>query len=189
EPQRSRADTITRSGGRCDVPRGEPEYHGATAMNRKPQVCLEIEVDLAPAATGDAEAGTARRVERHIDTCAPCRGEFQRYREIDGVVGALRRAPVGAGGMARAREALESRLADLRSRLMSYRIFPSPLGHILIGRSEHGVSLVEYLGDRSDLGASRLSRIAGVEPQEDGAEIETLYRELLEYLKGDSTRP
>ena len=157
-------------------------------MNRKPRVCLEIEADLVAAASGDAEAGIAHRVERHIDACAPCRGEFQRYREIDGVVGALRRAPVAAESMAHSREALESRLADLRSRLVSYRIFPSPLGHILIGRSELGVSLVEYLGDGTDLGASRLSRAAGVEAQEDGAEIEALYRELLEYLKGDRTR-
>jgi methylated-DNA-[protein]-cysteine S-methyltransferase len=157
-------------------------------MNRKPQVCVEIEADLVATAIGDAEAESARRVERHIDTCAPCRGEFQRYREIDSVVGSLRRAPVAAESMVRSREALESRLADLRSRLVSYRIFPSPLGHILIGRSEHGVSLVEYLGDRTDLGASRLSGAPGVEPQEDGAEIEALYRELLEYLRGDRRR-
>jgi methylated-DNA-[protein]-cysteine S-methyltransferase len=157
-------------------------------MSRKPKICLEIEADLVAAASGDAESGIAHRVERHIDACAPCRGEFQRYREIDGVVGALRRAPVAAEGVARSRETLESRLADLRSRLVSYRIFPSPLGHILIGRSELGVSLVEYLGRRTDLGASRLSRAAGVEAQEDGAEIEALYRELLEYLKGDRTR-
>jgi anti-sigma factor RsiW len=70
-------------------------------MNRKPQICLEIEADLVAAATGDAEVGTARRVERHIDVCGPCRGEFHRYREIDGVVGALRRAPAAAGGVAR----------------------------------------------------------------------------------------
>jgi methylated-DNA-[protein]-cysteine S-methyltransferase len=157
-------------------------------MKGKPQSCLEIEVDLVAAATGDAEPGAVHRVERHIDFCAPCRGEFQRYREIDGVVGALRRGPAAAESVARAREGLESRLADLRSRLVSYRIFPSPLGHILIARSEHGVSLVEYLGARTDLAASRLSRATGVEPQEDGADIEALFRELLEDLRGDRTR-
>ncbi len=156
-------------------------------MTRKPQMCLEIEPDLVAAATGDAEPGAARRVEHHIDACGACRREFHRYREIEGVVGALRRAPAAAGE-ALAREGLESRLADLRSRLVSYRVFPSPLGHILIARSEHGVSLVEYLHGRADLRASRLSRVAGVELQEDGAEIETLYRELLEYLRGDRTR-
>ena len=157
-------------------------------IKRKPQVCLEIESDLVAAATGDAEPGAARRVEHHIGACAACRVEFGRYREIDGVVGALRRAPAAADSVARAREGLEARLADLRSRLVSYRVFPSPLGHILIARSEHGVSLVEYLDERADLGASRLSRIAGVETQEDGAEIEALYRELLEYLRGDRVR-
>jgi len=157
-------------------------------MKRKPQVCMEIEPDLVAAATGDAEPGAARRVEEHIDSCGACRGEYHRYREIEGVVGALRGAPAAAESVARARQGLESRLADLKSRLVSYRVFSSPLGRILIARSEHGVSLVEYLDGGVDLSTSRLRRIAGVELQEDGAEIETLYRELVEYLRGDRTR-
>jgi len=156
-------------------------------MTPKPNVCLQIEPDLVAAATGDAESGAARRVEDHIVSCRTCRREFDRYREIDGAMGALRRAPA-ASGEARAREGLESKLADLRSRLVSYRVFPSPLGHILIARSEQGVSLVEYLHHGTDLKASRLHRVAGVELQEDGAEVETLHRELLEYLRGDRTR-
>ena len=157
-------------------------------MKRKSQVCVEIEPDLVAAATGDAEPGAARRVEQHIDSCGACRGEYHRYREIEGVVGALRGAPAAAESVARARQGLESRLADLKSRLVSYRVFSSPLGRILIARSEHGVSLVEYLDGGVDLSTSRLRRIAGVELQEDGAEIETLYRELMEYLRGDRTR-
>ena len=149
---------------------------------------MEIEPDLVAAATGDAEPGAARRVEQHIDSCGACRGEYHRYREIEGVVGALRGAPAAAESVARARQGLESRLADLKSRLVSYRVFSSPLGRILIARSEHGVSLVEYLDGGVDLSTSRLRRIAGVELQEDGAEIETLYRELMEYLRGDRTR-
>src|SRR4029077_11203304 len=129
------------------------------AMTRKARVCLEIEPDLIAAATGDAEPSTARRVEHHIDSCGACRSEFHRYREIEGVVGALRRTPAGAESAARAREGLESKLADLKSRLVSYRVFPSPLGHILIARSEHGVSLVEYLDGGVDLSTSRLRRL------------------------------
>jgi len=155
-------------------------------MKRKPSVCVEIEPDLVAAATGDAEPGAVHRVEAHIDSCGACRDEFHRYREIEGVVGTLRRTPSEAESLTRARQGLESRLADLRSRLVSYRVFPSPLGRILIARSEHGVSLVEYLD--GDLRTSRLSRIGGVELQEDGAEIETLHRELMEYLRGDRTR-
>src|SRR4029453_16805039 len=135
-------------------------------MKRKPQVCVEIEPDLVAAATGDAEAGAVRHVEHHIDSCGACRGEFHRYREIEGVVGALRRTPAGAESAGRAREGLESKLADLKSRLVSYRVFPSPLGHILIARSEHGVSLVEYLHGRADVKASRLGRLAGGRAQE-----------------------
>ncbi|HKQ66832.1 MAG TPA: methylated-DNA--[protein]-cysteine S-methyltransferase [Methylomirabilota bacterium] len=157
-------------------------------MKRKPQVCVEIEPDLVAAATGDADPGAVHRVEQHIDACGACRGEFHRYREIEGVVGALRRAPSEAESLSRALHGLESQLADLRSRLVSYRVFPSPLGRILIARSEHGVSLVEYLDSRNDLSTSRLRRLPGVELQEDGAEIEALYRELMEYLRGDRKR-
>jgi len=157
-------------------------------MTRKPRACVEIEHDLIAAASGDAQPSAARRVEHHIHACGACRGEFHRYREIEGVVHTLRRAPAASEGEAHARAGLESRLADLRSRLVSYRVFPSPLGHILIARSEHGVSLVEYLQGRSDVNSSRLGRMTGVELQEDGAEIETFYRELLEYLRGDRTR-
>src|SRR3982074_3181563 len=84
-------------------------------MKRKPQVCVEIEPDLVAAATGDAEPGAVHRVEQHIDSCGACRGEFHRYREIEGVVGALRRAPAAAEGVARARQGLESRLPAPRS--------------------------------------------------------------------------
>ncbi len=157
-------------------------------MTRKHPACVEIEPDLIAAATGDAEPSATRRVEHHILSCGACHEEFRRYREIEGVVGALRRAPAAAASVARARQGLESKLADLRSRLVSYRVFPSPLGHILIARSEHGVSLVEYLHGRTDVKTSRLGRISGVALQEDGAEIEALYRELLEYLRGDRTR-
>ena len=156
-------------------------------MKHKPQSCREIEADLIATATGDAEPVARGRVEDHIGFCAACRGDFQRYREIDGVVGVLRREPAMEGAV-RARERLESRLADLRSRLMMYRVFPSPLGNILIARSEHGVSLVEYLGERTGFKFSRLAQVAGVEAQEDGLEVEALYRELLEYLQGERTR-
>ena len=157
-------------------------------MKVKPQACLKIEVDLVAVATGDAEGAVRGRVEDHIGFCAACRGDFQRYREIDGVVGALRRSPADGEGAVRARETLESRLADLRSRLMMYHVFPSPLGNILIARSEHGVSLVEYLGERTGFKSSRLSQVGGVEAQEDGVEVEALYRELLDYLHGKRTR-
>lgn len=150
--------------------------------------CCAIEPDLIATATREAEPSAARRVEAHIGRCASCRGEFEQYRAIEGAVGALRGEPLPAAHLARARAALESRLADLRTRLVEYRVFPSPLGPILIARSEQGVSLVEYLGSRRGLGGSRLGRVAGVEAVEDGAEVEALYRELLEYLEGRRTR-
>jgi methylated-DNA-[protein]-cysteine S-methyltransferase len=67
---------------------------------------------------------------------------------------------------------------------VAYRIFPSPLGHILIGRSEHGIAVVEYLHGGSSLRASRLARVEGVEAVPGGEELERLQRDLLDYITG-----
>lgn len=157
-------------------------------MSSKPSECLEIEADLLAAATGDAEPAVVRRVQDHIGPCAGCREAFERYWAIDGLARELRSVSPPTADIALARQHLESRLSDLRSRLVTYRVFPSPLGRILIARSEQGVSLVEYLGRGTTLRGSRLSRLPGLEPVEGGGELETLYQELLEYLDGKRTR-
>lgn len=157
-------------------------------MNSRPSVCVEIERDLVAAATGEAEPGAARRVTEHVGRCAPCRHDFERYRAIEGEVGAMRSHLIAVPHVALARERLEARLADVRSRLVAYRVFPSPFGHILIARSEQGVVLVEYLGRGTTVRASRLAQIGKVEAVEDGGDVESLYRELREYLQGRRTR-
>ena len=77
---------------------------------------------------------------------------------------------------------------DLSRCLLEYRIFPSPLGHILIAQSELGISLIEYLERGRSLKASRLSREPGVEMVEGGEDLETACRDLLEYLHGRRRR-
>lgn len=150
-------------------------------MKQMPQVCREIQEDMVAAAVQEAGARARERVQDHVARCAPCRGEFERYRVLDEAVGTLKREPAPAAEMA-GRAELQVRLADLRSRLLTYRVFASPLGRILIGRTEQGVSLVRFLGRG---GAPRLP---GLEAVTDGGEIERLYRELLEYLQGRRTR-
>jgi len=156
-------------------------------MSTKPAVCVQIEDDLLAAATGEATPDAAQRVEGHLAACGACRQEFQEYRAVEGAVTTLREEPLPSGH-AQARERLATRLADLRKRLLAYRIFPSPLGHILIARSELGISLVEYLERGTSLRASRLSHEPGVELVEGGGEFEEVYRELIEYLHGRRKR-
>jgi methylated-DNA-[protein]-cysteine S-methyltransferase len=152
-------------------------------MTTKHPSCRAIELDLVATATGDAESRSAEHVHRHLDTCASCRDEFGRYRAVDQVARALRPTP-SPDALAQSRAGLESRLADLKQRRVAYRIFPSPLGHILVGRSEHGIALVEYLGAGTSLHASRLGQLEGVEPVPGGPELEGLQRELLDYVAG-----
>jgi methylated-DNA-[protein]-cysteine S-methyltransferase len=156
-------------------------------MSVKPASCRRIELDLVAAATHDAEPEAVRRVAEHVRLCAPCRDEFERYGEIDRAVGAVRAMPAPPEPAARARATLAARLADLRTRLLAYGIFASPLGRLLIARSEHGVALVEYLDEGEGLEASRLRR-ADIGAVENGGEIEALYRDVLDYLEGRRTR-
>lgn len=157
-------------------------------MSAKSAVCVEMEADLVAMATGEGDAAAARRVGAHLERCASCRDEFERYQAIDGEVAAMRSHLLAARHVALARDRLETRLADLRSRLVAYRVFRSPVGPILIARSEQGVLLVEYLGREASLRTSRLRRLGEVEPVENGGETDALYRELREYLEGRRTR-
>ncbi|MBI4594211.1 MAG: hypothetical protein HY728_08340, partial [Candidatus Rokubacteria bacterium] len=156
-------------------------------MKATRNACAEIEQDLIAAATAEADQAAARRVESHVARCAPCAEDYRRYQAVDRAIGAWRHVEAPPAGAGRARKRLDARLADLRHRTVSYRIFPSPLGNILIALSERGVSLIEYLGRARDLAHSRLSRL-DVEPQEDGSEIEGFYHQLLEYLEGRRTQ-
>jgi methylated-DNA-[protein]-cysteine S-methyltransferase len=156
-------------------------------MTRKPSVCAEIEQDLIAVATGEGPEVMMARVDGHVRTCGPCAHELERYRALEQAIGTLR-VPTVDVAVARSRQRIEAGLADLRRRLLVARVFDSPLGPILIARSEEGVTLIEYL---EHLGASlhsRLAKAAGVQIVEDGSDVEALYRELLEYLEGKRTR-
>lgn len=150
--------------------------------------CREIEPDLVAVATGEATPPAVQVVEKHVSRCAPCRDELERYRAVEGLVTELRRAPLPGTDPTLARAELERRLADLRSRLVAFGIFTSPLGPILIARSEQGVSLVEYLDAAGTAAASRLARLAGADAIEDAGETEPLFRDLLDYLEGRRTQ-
>jgi len=157
-------------------------------MSDKPAVCVRIADDLLAAAIGEASPRAVERVERHVAACGSCRRELQGYRALEGTVATMRAEPQPSEQAAQARERLETKLADLRQRLLTYRIFPSPLGHILIARSELGISLVEYLDRGTNLKASRLVNEPGVETAEGGKDLEATYRDLAEYLNGRRRR-
>jgi methylated-DNA-[protein]-cysteine S-methyltransferase len=157
-------------------------------MSPKHPYCVAIEPDLVAAAADEAAQDAARRVQEHVQRCRSCRDAFGRYRAIEGVVGHMRATrPATEADEARAREGLVARLSDLRRGRMTYGVFPSPLGPILIARTADGVSLVEDLGSGGDVGRSVLGRRTDLEAMEDSGTVETFYRELLEYLEGRRT--
>jgi methylated-DNA-[protein]-cysteine S-methyltransferase len=150
--------------------------------------CRAIEKDLLASAIGEADRPAEGRVAAHVAGCQPCRSEHTEYRAIDRHLGVMQAAPVDTRGALQSRERLEARLGDLRSRIVAYRVFESPLGPILLAHSEQGVVLVEYLQGRRDLAASRLARQRGIEAVEDGGEAEGLYRDFRAYVEGRAQR-
>lgn len=156
-------------------------------MSRTQPTCREIEPGLVAVGVGEAPPATIQVVEQHVARCSECRDELHRYRALDGLVADMRRAPRPSVDPSLARAVLESRLADLRRRLLTFGIFSSPLGPILIARSIEGVSMVEYL-ESHGVAASHLARLVGVDAIEDEAETRSLYQDLLDYLEGRRTR-
>jgi O-6-methylguanine DNA methyltransferase len=153
-------------------------------MTPKPSSCRAIESDLVATATGEGGPTAVRRVTEHVQGCASCRDELGRYRAIDTVARGLRDDAPPARDVEASRSALQAKLADLRSRVLRYGIVPSPLGNILVARSEHGVTMVEYLGEAQTLAGSRLRDLTDVDTVEDSAEIARLRDDLLEFLAG-----
>lgn len=154
--------------------------------NRHP-ACREVEPHLLATAAGEAGPAATVRVEEHVARCGPCREDLRQYRAIEELVGTLRDEPLPGDDATLARAELEARLADLRSRVVSFGVFPSPLGPILIARSELGVSLVRYL-DEHGATASQIHRLLGEEAVEDRETTGPLHAELLQYLEGRRTR-
>ena len=157
-------------------------------MTAKHSSCRAIEPDLVATATGDAAPGAEVRVQEHVATCPPCRDEMERYRSIDRLVGEMRRAPVLGDRADVVRGDLEYRLAELRRKAVAARVWQSPLGPMLIAKSEQGVLLVEYLDSERGVAASRALRRAGIEVLADETETEAFYQQILEYLAGERTR-
>ncbi len=156
-------------------------------MTGKHPMCRALEPDIVATAMNEAPVATRDNVHKHVGLCPPCRQDLDRYRSIDQLAGTMRRAPVPHDRADVVRGDLESRLTELRRRMVTCRVWNSPLGPLLIARSEEGVVAVEYL-DTARLSASRLPRMIDMELVEEGVETEPFYQQLLEYLRGERTR-
>jgi O-6-methylguanine DNA methyltransferase len=150
-----------------------------------PTVCSRIEPDLAAVAAREADQATARRVGDHVSGCRSCRERLDAYERVERQTAALRERPAEASLVEAARGRLEEGLADLRSRFARYAVFPSPLGDVLVARSEIGVVWVEYLSGRRGSSVSMLEE-QGLEPIEDRAGLAAIGKTLGVYLAGGS---
>jgi len=151
----------------------------------KPLDCARIETDLAAVAADEGNAAAQRRVSAHIEHCEACRAMLDDYRNVESELAALRERRVDPGHLGQARERLEAGLADLRRRIVRYAIFASPLGNVLVARTEMGVVLVEYLRGHAARWPAMLEA-EGLEPIEDEAELSSLHRDFGNYLAGRS---
>jgi methylated-DNA-[protein]-cysteine S-methyltransferase len=149
----------------------------------KPSVCGRIEPDLVALAAGEAAEKAGQRVNDHLAECSDCRARFAVYQRIEATTASLRARPTDGVTLA-ARERLRGGLADLRSRIARYAIFPSPLGDVLVARTEIGVVFVEYLSGRAHF--KELFEARGLEPIEDERELSAVRKDLDVYFAGRS---
>ncbi len=156
-------------------------------MSTKPPSCMQIEEALLAAAMGEASEDAAGEVDRHVARCAACRHELAAYRSVNAALGELP-DPTLPSALSRSRTALESRLDALRKRLLAYRVYDSPLGPILVARSETGIAVIEYLDPRAGAASSHVARQPGVELVEGGRDLDDAYRDLAAYLEGRTDR-
>jgi O-6-methylguanine DNA methyltransferase len=153
----------------------------------KPIVCARIEADVAAVAAGEADDKTKRRVEAHVAECGDCRALLESYRRVEAETAALRERPADEHRVAAARERLETGLVDLRKRIVRYAIFPSPLGDVMVARSELGIVFVEYVRGRRGHFVELFQK-EGLEPVEDARELAAVREDLGAYFAGGVRR-
>jgi O-6-methylguanine DNA methyltransferase len=144
-------------------------------------ICSDVEPLIIATAMGDDTSADSARIRGHIEACASCRIALEQYRNVNALVVEARLDSGQTHGPAAARKILQRRLTDLRERLLTYGLFPSSLGPVLIARSEEGVALVEFLA-RRNVDMSRLGDFPQGEVIERRRDLEPLYQELLDYL-------
>jgi O-6-methylguanine DNA methyltransferase len=153
----------------------------------KSAACARIEADLVAVAAGEADEGAERRVSAHVEGCRSCRALLAGYREVEAGAAAMRSRGGDDGNVVAARERLQQGLVDLRKRIVRYSIFPSPLGDVMIARSELGIVFVEYVTGRRGHFKELFAK-EGLEPIEDDRELATVRKDLGAYFAGRSQR-
>jgi O-6-methylguanine DNA methyltransferase len=146
-----------------------------------------MDIDLAAVAAGEADDATMRRVSAHVAGCADCRARLESYRQVERGAASLRESAADEGQVKAARERLQAGLLDLRKRIVRYAIFPSPLGDLMVARSEIGIVFVEYMSGRRGHFVD-LFENEGLEPIEDDRELATVRNDLGVYFAGSSRR-
>lgn len=155
---------------------------------RNTLACGFVEDDLIAEALGENSGVVQQTVRSHLAACPECAQRLEQYKQVRFQLGSL---PASEAGLAAARRALNTQLAqltqDTRPRLV-LSLWQSPLGPLRIGTTDKGVALVEFVSpDDPDSGAKRLGeKFAQFSfAQAEGNEGHTaLTRKLEAYLNG-----
>ena len=155
---------------------------------RNTRSCGFAEDALIAEALGENPQGIQQAVRSHLTVCPACAQRLEQYTQVRFQLGSL---PASEAGLAAARRALNTQLAqltrDTRPRLV-LSLWHSPLGPLQIGTTDKGVALVAFVSpDDPESGAERLGeKFAQFSfEQAEGNEGHTaLTRKLEAYLNG-----
>ena len=119
--------------------------------------CGFAEDDLIAEALGENPQLRQHKVRSHLTACPDCAQRLEQYKQVRLQLGSL---PASETGLAAARRALDTQLAELtrsaRPRLV-LSLWQSRLGPLRIGTTDKGVALVEFVSpDDPENGVRRL---------------------------------
>ena len=164
-------------------------------QKRNPLSCGFAEDDIIAEALGENSQLIQHKVRSHLTACPDCAQRLEQYRQVRFQLGSL---PASETGLAAARHALDTELAELaelaqltesaRPRLV-LSIWHSPLGPVRIGTTGKGVALVEFVspddpGDGAQRLGEKFAQFSIEQPEGNMGHTASLTQKLEAYLNG-----
>lgn len=145
--------------------------------------CGFREEDLIASALGEADDALQQAVRSHIRHCAECHSLFQSYSTINQLCSRLQEAESYEEHIRKARMKLDRFLVSKPVVHLYYGLFSSPVGKLCIAKSERGVSFISWQ-NKMDRLLSQCKGSPHIVAEEDGEDLQRLFKELEAYLAG-----
>jgi len=138
---------------------------------------------LIAEALGETTSSLSQQVAQHLVECLSCRKLLDRYQRLRTHLSVLSNPQGEEQGLLVARQRLETRLAQKTRLRLQLKVWHSPVGDILLGKTDKGVALVEFVRQEDPTDSpSRWRNDFLIE--NNGVEVNLLIENLEDYFTG-----